>query len=101
MILILTTIVNVSLRTDIMPSHFKGAHVRPVIKKPSIDKDIVNNCRPVFDLPCLSKTIERVAARLSAHMFEYNLCEPNQSVTSQITVSRQPLSVYRMTSCVQ
>ena len=29
----------------------------------------------------LSKTIERVvAARLSAHMSEYNLCESNQSV---------------------
>ena len=32
------------------------------------------------NLPCLSKTIEHiVAARLSAHMSEYNLCEPNQS----------------------
>ena len=32
------------------------------------------------NLPFLSKTIERVvAARPSAHMPEYNLCEPNQS----------------------
>ena len=73
------TIVNMSLRTG-MPSHLKGAHVRPVFKKPTLDKDILNNYRPVFNLPYLSKTIERVVAvRLSAHMFEYNLCELNQS----------------------
>ena len=77
---VLATNVNMSLRIGIMPSHLKGAHVRPVIKKPSVDGDILNGYRPVPNLPYLSKTIERVvAARLSAHMSEYNLCEPNQS----------------------
>ena len=61
-----------------MPSHLKRAHVRPIIKKPSLDKDILNNYRPVSNLSYLSKTIERVvAARLSAHMSECNLCVPN------------------------
>ena len=54
--------------------------MRPVIKKPSIEKTTLKNYRPLSNLPLLSKTIERVvAARLSAHMSEYNLCEPNQS----------------------
>ena len=60
-----------------MPSHLKGALVRPVLKKPSLDKGILNNylC-PI----CVSKTTECVvAARLSAHMSEYNLCGLNQS----------------------
>ena len=63
-----------------MPSHLKRAHVRPIIKKSGLDKDILNNYRPVSNLPYLSKTIERVvAARLSAHKFECNICMPNQS----------------------
>ena len=77
---VLTTIVNMSLRTGVMPSHLKRAHVRPIIKKPGLDKDILNKYRPVSNLPYLSKTIEHVvAARLSAHMSECNLCVPNQS----------------------
>ena len=77
---VLTTIVNMSLRTGVMPSHLKRAHVRPIIKKPGLDKNILNNYRPVSNRPYLSKTIERVvAAGLSAHMSEYNLCLPNQS----------------------
>ena len=63
-----------------MPSHLKRGHVRPMIKKTGLDKDILNNYRPVSNLPYLSKTIECVvAARLSAHMAECNLCMPNQS----------------------
>ena len=57
-----------SLRTD----------VRPIIKKPGLDKDILNNYRLVYNLPYSSKTIERVvAARLSGH--KCNICVPNQS----------------------
>ena len=77
---VLTTIVNMSLRTRVMPSHLKRAHVRLIIKKPGLDKDILNNYRPVSNLSYLWKTIERFgAARLSAHMSECNLCVPNQS----------------------
>ena len=76
---VLTTIVNMSLRTGVMLSHLKRAHVRPIIKKPGLDRVILNNYRPVSNLP-YSKTIERVvAARLSAHISECNLCVPNQS----------------------
>ena len=99
---VLTTIVNMSLRTGVMPSHLKRAHVRPIIKKPGLDKDILNNYRPVSNLPYLSKTIERVvAARLSAHISECDLACPTSLRTRQTTASRRTLSVFRMTSCVQ
>ena len=100
---VLTTIVNMSLRTGVMPSHLKRAHVRPIIKKPGLDKDILNNYRPVSNLPYLSKTIERVVAarRPSAHISECDLCVPNQSAYKPNHSVETPLSVFRMTSCVQ
>ena len=77
---IIPILTNMSLRTGVMPSHLKRAHVRRILKKPGLDKDTLNNYRPVSNLPYLSKTIGRVvAARLSAHMSECNLCVPNQS----------------------
>ena len=45
-----------------------------------IDPHSLNNYRSISNLPYLSKIIGRVvAAKLSPHMFEYNLCEANQS----------------------
>ena len=95
---VLTTIVNMSLRTGAMPSHLNGAHVKPVIKKPSLDQDILNNYyRPVSNLPYLSKIIECVvAARLSAHMSEYNLVSP-----TSLSVYKPNHSVEMAFVCVQ
>ena len=92
---VLTTIVKMSLRIGIMPSHLNGAHVRPVIK-PSVYNDILNN------LPYLYNKLNVLLLR------DYRLtclsiisASPTIPRTSQITVSRRPLSVYRMTPCVQ
>ena len=63
-----------------MPSHLKGAHVRPVLEKPSLETAILNNHIPVSNLLYLSKIIERVVAvRRSAHMSDYTLSEPYRS----------------------
>ena len=80
----------------------KRAHVGHIIKKPCLDKDILNIYRPVSNLSYLSKTIERVvAARLSAHTLSViSVCSISLR-TSQTTASRRPLSACRMTSCVQ
>ena len=93
---VLTTIVKMSLRTGVMPSHLKRAHVRSIIKKPGLDKDILNNYRPVSNLPYLSKTRDCRLTCLSV----ISAC-PTSLRTSQTTASRRPLSVFRMTSCVQ
>ena len=80
MVPLLTAVINLSLRSGIIPARLKKTHVRPLLKKPGLDESVLNNYRPVSNLPHLSKIIERVvAARLSAHVSEHNLGEPYQS----------------------
>ena len=49
---IITAIVNRSFETSCMPTELKRAHVRPRLKKSSLDPDLLNNYRPVSN--CLS-----------------------------------------------
>ena len=77
---IITQIVNASLQSGIFPSELKSAIVRPLLKKPSLDCEILKNYRPVSNLLFLSKVIEKVvASRLVDHMTENNLMDPMQS----------------------
>lgn len=76
----MTSIINLSLESGTVPSRFKLAHVRPLLKKPGLDVDCLNNYRPVSNLSFLSKQTERVvAARLTEHMSRFDLFEPLQS----------------------
>ena len=77
---IITQIVNASLQSGIFPSELKSAIVRPLLKKQSLDCEILKNYRPVSNLSFLSKVIEKVvASRLVDHMTENNLMDPMQS----------------------
>ena len=77
---IIAAIVNKSLETSCMPAELKRAHVRPRLKKPCLDPDVLNNYRPVSNLPFISKIIEKVVdARLENHLRENDLHEPLQS----------------------
>ena len=77
---IIAQIVNASLQSGIFPSELKSAIVRPLLKKPSLDCEILKNYRPVSNLSFLSKVIEKVvASRLVDHMTENNLMDPMQS----------------------
>ena len=78
---IIAAIVNKSLETSCMPAELlKRAHVRPRLKKSSLDPDVLNNYRPVSNLPFVSKIIEKVVdARLENHLRENDLHEPLQS----------------------
>ena len=59
---------------------FKLAHVRPLIKKPSLDSNTLNNYRPVSNLSYVSKVIENVvASRLRQPLMDSNLYEVIQS----------------------
>ena len=53
-------IVNESLRSGQFPSSFKTAVVRPGLKKPNLDSDVLNNYRPISNLSYVSKLIEKV-----------------------------------------
>ena len=58
----------------------KQALVTPLLKKPSLDKEVLNNYRPVSNLSFLSKLTERaVASQLTKHMDSNNLHTPVQS----------------------
>ena len=76
----LTRIINHSITSGCFPSAFKGAHVMPLLKKSSLDRDTMKNYRPISNLPFVSKVVERVvASQLNAHMLEHSLLEPAQS----------------------
>ena len=76
----MTDIINLSLRSGVVPDSFKLAHVRPLLKKPGLDTEDMKNYRPVSNLSFLSKLVERVVAfRLVEHMAEFDLHDPHQS----------------------
>jgi hypothetical protein len=63
-----------------VPVNFKRAVIRPLLKKPDLDKDILKNYRPVSNLPFISKLLERiVASRLDTHLSEHGLLDTYQS----------------------
>uniref|UniRef100_A0A671US71 Reverse transcriptase domain-containing protein n=1 Tax=Sparus aurata TaxID=8175 RepID=A0A671US71_SPAAU len=73
-------IVNSSLMTGVVPSSFKSAVVKPILKKPHLDPGSLNNYRPVSNLPFFSKVLERVVSQqLSGYLLNNNLLEPFQS----------------------
>ncbi len=59
----LTQIINMSLSEGVFPDQFKSAIVTPLIKKPSLDKSVLKNYRPVSGLNFVSKLIERVVTK--------------------------------------
>ena len=75
-------IINTSLTTGIVPRDLKTAVIKSLLKKPSLDKNLSKNYRPISSLPFLSKILEKVVLhkriRLS-HLQENNLSNPFQS----------------------
>ena len=57
----ITLIINQSLNTGIFPDKLKIAKVIPVHKDPLLDRNMLNNYRPISILPSISKIFERVA----------------------------------------
>ena len=77
---VLTSIMNNSLVSGVMPEALKQAMVKPLLKKDNLDPEMLSNYRPVSNLPFLSKVIERAAAsQLLQHVNEYNLLDEFQS----------------------
>ena len=71
----MTSVINMSLESGVVPGCFKKAVVRP-----SLDAECLKNYRPVSNLSFISKQTERVvAARQNEHMSQFDLCEPLQS----------------------
>ena len=76
----ITMIVNLSLQTASFPSILKAALVRPLLKKASLDSDVLGNYRPVSNLSFLSKLIEKCShLQLTEHIAKNNLFPNLQS----------------------
>jgi hypothetical protein len=77
---LITAIVNCSLESSTVPPCLKKALVRPLLKKPTLDQEVMKNYRPVSNLSFISKVIEKaVAAQLKAHLKENDMYDPVQS----------------------
>jgi len=74
---IVTSIVNTSLLTSTVPPDLKHAYVKPLLKKPGLDSEILKNYRPVSNLTFISKLVEKVVAARIDHHFQTNglMCE--------------------------
>ena len=80
LLLTITNIINTSLTTGIVPCGLKTATVKRLLKKPSLDKNLLKNYHPISNLSFLSKILEKVILhKLFAHLQANNLSNPFQS----------------------
>ena len=81
---LITNIINSSLSSGLVPAALKEAVVKPLLKKPNLDVNVLKNYRPVSNLPFISKLLEKVVLQqLQSHLSENNLLEINQSAYRQ------------------
>ncbi|MDF4386599.1 reverse transcriptase family protein [Vibrio parahaemolyticus] len=72
--------INISLLTGYVPQSFKVAVIKPLLKKPTLDPEVLANYRPISNLPFLSKILEKVVAdQLCDFLHDNNLFEEFQS----------------------
>ena len=77
---IVTSIMNKSLSSGIVPHCFKHAPVKPLLKKVCLDPNSLKHYRPVSNLPFLSKVLERIVLKqFLQHLQSHSLLEPFQS----------------------
>lgn len=76
----ITKIINKILSSSEFPSSMKNALVKPLLKKPNLDQNVLKNYRPISNLSFLSKLVEKViSTRLFEHMKTNGLLEKMQS----------------------
>ena len=66
---IIMELANRSFVQGCFPSCFKVAQVKPILKKPGMDEDVLASYRPISNLSTVSKIVERLfLARLKSHV---------------------------------
>jgi hypothetical protein len=76
----ITDIINLFLSTGAFPSSLKHGIITPLLKQPTLDRNVLSNFRPVSNLSFLSKLIERaVLILLSEHLSKFCLLSVHQS----------------------
>ncbi|KAK6187422.1 hypothetical protein SNE40_005455 [Patella caerulea] len=82
---VITQIVNTSLVGAEVCETLKTAHVTPLIKKSTLDRNVLKNYRPVSNLSFISKIIEKIVL----NRFKYHLCENNLQEKFQSAYKKQ------------
>ena len=73
-------IVNKSLQSGVVPSSLKVGVLKPLLKKPSLNHEVLSNYRPISNLKNISKIVEKIASlQLNNYLSLNNLHEPFQS----------------------
>ncbi|XP_033638509.1 uncharacterized protein LOC117299157 [Asterias rubens] len=92
----IAAIINRSLTSGHFQDCLKKALITQVLKKQSLDKNNLNNFRPIYNLSFVSKVAEKVVvARFNAHLTEYGLRDDFQSAyTSFHSVETALLKVH-------
>ena len=81
---VMTRIVNQSLSLAAFPDCFKLALLNPLLKKPTLDVEVLSNFRPISNLMFMSKLTEKVvASQLINHISSNGLDEKLQSAYKQ------------------
>ena len=77
---IVTSIINKSLSSGIVPRCFKHAPVQPLLQKANLDPNCLKHYRHVSSLPFLSKVLEHIVLKqFLLHLQSHSLLEPFQS----------------------
>uniref|UniRef100_A0A3B3BYA6 Reverse transcriptase domain-containing protein n=1 Tax=Oryzias melastigma TaxID=30732 RepID=A0A3B3BYA6_ORYME len=77
---LILTVINSSLSTGVVPTGFKHAVVKPLIKRPNLDNSVLANFRSISRLPFLSKILEKVVyLQLQSFLNENDVMERFQS----------------------
>ena len=76
LLIIITAIVNASTDSSCVPRALQCAQIRPLLKKPTLDPDILKHYRPVSNLPFIAKVLEKVEyIRIERHLVSNGLHE--------------------------
>ena len=77
---VITSLINMSLRTGVVPRVWKEALITPLLKKPGADMHVPQNFRPVSNLSKMSKLTETaVCHQIQNHLLEHNIYPDQQS----------------------
>ena len=76
----ITEIINTSICEGEVPKCFKHAIITPLLKKTTLDPNVLGHFRPVSNLSFISKILEKVVLhQLQEHLAKHNLLDDHQS----------------------
>ena len=98
---IFSSLINMSLEQAHVPASLKVAHITPLLKKPSLDRNCLQNYRPVSNLPFLFKVLEKKLYFLVFHTISWPMIWLTLSnlPISPIIVWKHCLLMCQTTSC--